>query len=256
MTNEQEKSDKWTVNLDVFEGPLDLLLHLINQLEIDIYDIPIAKITTQYMEYLQAMQLLELDVAGDYLVMAATLMNIKSQMLVPRNDGFDEEGEEFYLDDEDPREQLMEMLLEYRKFKNVAAQLEEKQEERSVYFTKNPTDVSHYQENVPLGENELDLQDLMTVFKDMLKRKELRDPTPTTIDTEEITVSEKMQFIERHLRNQKKGRLSFRKLFEVPTKREMVATFLALLELIKENKITAEQENTYADIELAWLESL
>lgn len=256
MTEEQNYSDKWTVNLDVFEGPLDLLLHLINKLEIDIYDIPIAKITAQYMEYVQAMQLLQLDVAGDYLVMAATLMNIKSQMLVPRNDGFDEEdGEDFYQEDEDPREQLMEMLLEYRKFKNVAAQLEEKQEERSVYFTKDPTDVSAYQEKVPLRENELDLQDLMTVFKDMLKRKELRDPTPTTIETEEITVTDKMSYIVHHLQGNKRGRVSFKKLFDVPTKREMVVTFLALLELIKENKITAEQEDTYSDIELAFLSS-
>jgi segregation and condensation protein A len=254
MSEEKQMTDKWTVNLDVFEGPLDLLLHLINKLEIDIYDIPIAKITAQYMDYLQAMQLLQLDVAGDYLVMAATLMNIKSQMLVPRNDGFDEEeGEDFYPEDEDPREQLMEMLLEYRKFKNVASQLEEKQEERSVYFTKDPSDVSHLQDKIPLRENEIDLHDLMTVFKDMLRRKELRDPTPTTIETEEITVTEKMNFIEQRLRNNKHGRVSFRKLFDVPSKREMVVTFLALLELIKENKIVAKQEETYSDIELAFL---
>lgn len=246
-------SDKWKVNLDSFEGPLSLLLHLINKLEIDIYDIPIAKITEQYMDYIQAMQLMKLDIAGDYLVMAATLMSIKSQMLVPRNDGFDEEeGEDYFSEEEDPREQLMEMLLEYRKFKNVAAQLEERQEERSVYFTKQPMDVSHYQKQVPLTENELDLTDLMSAFKDMIKQKELLSPSFTTIETEEITVSEKMQFIENRLRGNRSGQLSFRTLFDVPTKREMVVTFLALLELIKENKVTAKQESTYSDIELAF----
>lgn len=254
MEESKSQSNKWQVNLEVFEGPLDLLLHLINKLEIDIYDIPIAKITEQYMDYLQAMQLLQLDVAGDYLVMAATLMNIKSQLLVPRNEGFDEEeGEDFLQGEEDPREQLMEMLLEYRKFKNVASKLQERQEERSVFFTKEPTDISHYQDRVPLNENEIDLQDLMTAFKDMLKRKELRDPSSTIIEAEEVTVSEKMLFIENRLRKNKNKRVSFSKLFDTPSKRELVVTFLALLELIKENKVTAEQSDTYADIELAFL---
>lgn len=246
-------SDNWEVNLDIFEGPLALLLHLINKLEIDIYDIPIARITEQYMDYLQAMQLLKLDIAGDYLVMAATLMSIKSQMLVPRNEGFEEQDEEDFLhEEEDPREQLMEMLLEYRKFKNVASQLEERQEERAVYFTKQPMDVSQYQEQVPLKENEVDLNDLMSAFKNMMKQKELLAPSQTTIETEEITVSDKMQFIENRLRGNRKGVISFKNLFDVPTKREMVVTFLALLELIKENKVTAKQEDTYADIELAF----
>lgn len=252
MKNTNSHSDQWTVNLDIFEGPLDLLLHLINQLEIDIYDIPIAKITDQYMDYIQAMQLLQLDVAGEYLVMATTLMNIKSQMLVPRNDGFDDEAEDFNFENEDPREQLMGMLLEYRKFKNVALQLEEKQNERSVYFTKEPADITGFQNKVPLHENELDLQDLMSVFKDMLKRKELRDPSPTTIETEEITVTEKMTFIESRLQENERKPIPFRYLFDVPTKREMVITFLALLELIKENKVTAKQKETYSEIEISF----
>lgn len=243
----------WEVNLDVFEGPLDLLLHLINKYEIDIYDIPIAKITTQYMDYLHAMQILQLDVAGDYLVMAATLMSIKSQMLVPRNDGWDEEGEDFILEQEDPREELMEMLLEYRKFKNAAFQLDEKQNERSVYFSKEPSDVTAFKQNVPLKEGEVQLTDLLEAFKTVLKRNELKEPERTTIETEEVTVSDKISWIEWKFQNSHQKTMKFHALFDVYSKQEVVVTFLALLELIKENKISFTQKETFSEIELAFL---
>ena len=133
------------IKLDVFEGPLDLLLHLIQKLEIDVYDIPIAAITEQYMQYIHAMKSLELEVAGEYLVMAATLMAIKSQMLLPKQEILIEENDPY---EEDPRDMLVAQLLEYRKYKYAAEQLSEKAEERSLYFTKDPMDVDAYKEKV------------------------------------------------------------------------------------------------------------
>ncbi|WP_368242833.1 segregation/condensation protein A, partial [Enterococcus faecalis] len=122
------------LKLDVFEGPLDLLLHLIQKLEIDIYDIPITAVTEQYMSYIHAMQTLELEVAGEYLVMAATLMAIKSQMLLPKQELEIIDDENFF-EEEDPREALVAQLLEYRKFKYAATVLHEKEEERKLYYT-------------------------------------------------------------------------------------------------------------------------
>lgn len=245
-------TEHWQVNLEVFEGPLDLLLHLINRYEIDIYDIPIAKITTQYMDYLHAMQILQLDVAGDYLVMAATLMSIKSQMLVPRNDGWDEE-EEFTIEEEDPREELMEMLLEYRKFKNAASQLDHKQSERAEFFTKEPTDVSKYQEHIPLKKGEIDLLDLIDAFQSLIRRNELKEPEATIIEPEEVTVNDKMKWIESKIRNSPDASITFQHLFEYYSSKEVVVTFLALLELIKENKVDFRQDKTFSDIKLAFL---
>ncbi|MFL2094743.1 segregation and condensation protein A [Marinilactibacillus psychrotolerans] len=244
-------TEHWKVNLEIFEGPLDLLLHLINKYEIDIYDIPIAKITTQYMEYLHAMQILQLDVAGDYLVMAATLMSIKSQMLVPRNDAWNEE--EFIVEEEDPREELMEMLLEYRKFKNATTKLEYKQSERADFFTKEPTDVTEYQENIPLKKGDVDLIDLIEAFQALIRRNELKEPEETTIETEEISVTDKMKWIELKIKNSPSSSISFRHLFEYYSSKEVVVTFLALLELIKENKVDFKQDKTFSDIKLAFL---
>jgi len=131
------------IKLDVFEGPLDLLLHLIRSLEIDIYDIPIADVTEQYMNYIHAMKTLELEVAGEYLVMAATLMAIKSQMLLPKQELEEDYDDEY---EEDPRDALVAQLLEYRKYKYAADRLSEKAEERSQYYTKDPMDMDEYQE--------------------------------------------------------------------------------------------------------------
>jgi len=139
------------IKIDAFEGPLDLLLQLIKHLEIDIYDIPIAEVTAQYLNYIRAMKVLQLDIAGDYLVMAATLMAIKSKLLLPKQEmNADPEDEVFFESGEDPRDALVEQLLEYRKYKSAAALLKVKEEERSQYFSKEPTNLESLQEKVPL----------------------------------------------------------------------------------------------------------
>lgn len=159
------------LKLDVFEGPLDLLLHLIQKLEIDIYDIPITAVTEQYMSYIHAMQTLELEVAGEYLVMAATLMAIKSQMLLPKQELEIIDDEDFF-EEEDPREALVAQLLEYRKFKYAATVLHEKEEERKLYYTKEPMDMDDYkEEDTTLPPNQINTIDLFLAFHSMLEKK-------------------------------------------------------------------------------------
>lgn len=241
-------NDQWKVNLDVFEGPLDLLLHLINKFEIDIYDIPIKEITEQYFHYLRAMQLLQLDVAGDYLVMAATLMSIKSQLLLPRNDSWEEDGESFEVE-EDSIERLRERLLEYRKIKYASEKLSQSRSSREHYYSKNQSDLTHYQNFVPLNNGELEIRHLLDAFNDMLKRKEWMEPAPSTIDLEEISVTDKMIWLESTFLSKKK-KVYFSHLFTRPSKKDYVVTFLAVLELMKENRVSIEQEENFGDIAL------
>jgi len=238
------------LELDVFEGPLDLLLHLINQLEIDIYDIPIAQITEQYMRYLKQMQTLQIDVASEYFVMAATLMRIKSEMLVPRNENQAEMGEDFYTD-EDPRKPLMELLLEYKQIKNVVPKFQERSEERSDYFGKDPSDISKYQESIELKDTGLGVDDLADLFLEVLKRHQLETPQPTRIEAEEVTVVEKMNAIRTQFAHTGRTQLSFSELIEQPTRQTIVVTFLALLELIKDNQVFVYQNSVDSDISIS-----
>ncbi|MGM0301609.1 segregation and condensation protein A [Enterococcus sp. AZ048] len=236
-----------SLKLDVFEGPLDLLLHLIQQLEIDIYDIPIAAVTEQYMNFIHAMKTLELEVAGEYLVMAATLMSIKSQMLLPKPElDFDYEDEE----GEDPREALVQQLLEYRKYKYAASVLSEKEQERSLFYTKAPMDLSDYEEEIlPLPKNQLNTIDLFLALHDVLQRKKRNQPIETTVATESITIDQKVVEIGNRLNVLPEGKgLFLESLFVQYTKDEMITTFMALLELMKKGLAVATQEETYAPI--------
>lgn len=235
------------IKLDVFEGPLDLLLHLIQKLEIDVYDIPIAAITEQYMQYIHAMKSLELEVAGEYLVMAATLMAIKSQMLLPKQEILIEENDPY---EEDPRDMLVAQLLEYRKYKYAAEQLSEKAEERSLYFTKDPMDVDAYKEKSDeLAANRFNTIDLFLAFHKMLEKKKSRKVLETKITPDESTIDEKMATIQLEMqqRNAKKGR-RFDSFFTNYSKTEVVSTFMALLELMKKGYIRVEQEGNYESI--------
>lgn len=242
-------NDKWQVNLEIFEGPLDLLLHLINKLEIDIYDIPIKDITNQYLSYIRAMQFLQLDVAGEYLIMAATLMSIKSQLLLPRNEEWEEDSEAFEIE-EDSLETLQQKLLEYRKFKFASQKLSEHRKSREHYYSKNHSDLTEHQQSVPLTEGELTLEDLIGAFGELLKKKDWREPKPNTIELEEVTITEKIEWLENKFTEQRK-RISFRTLLNIPTKKELIVTFLAVLELIKENKLLIEQQGSFGEIYLS-----
>lgn len=250
MEDQNEKKTSLQLELDVFEGPLDLLLHLINQLEIDVYDIPIAQITDQYMDYLHHMQTIQIDVAGEYFVMAATLMRIKSEMLVPRNENQADLEEDFY-DEEDPRKPLMELLVEYKQIKEVVPKFEERSEARAGYFGKDPSDISDYRETIELEDQGLGVSDLATIFMDVLQRYKLESPQPTTIETDEVTVVEKMADIKDRIFRSKTRQISFSELIERPTRPTIVVTFLALLELIKDNHVLVQQKSIHSDISIA-----
>lgn len=237
------------IKIDVFEGPLDLLLHLIQHLEVDIYDIPIAEITSQYLSYIQTMKILELDVAGDYLVMAATLMAIKSDMLLPKPELT--EVEEFYEEGIDPRDALVDQLLEYKQYKQAASVLKNKEEERSQYFTKDPSNLEEYQEDIELEPEKVNVIDLVLAFQEMLSKKKLKEPVQTKIVSDDITMEDKMQTILTKIQSTKRQTpVLFSELFETINRNEVVVTFLALLELMKQKEIDIKQEKAFDEIVL------
>ncbi|KAB7673219.1 segregation/condensation protein A [Bacillus sp. B1-b2] len=241
---------QYSVKIDSFEGPLDLLLHLINKLEIDIYDINVAEITEQYLEYIHAMNVLQLDVASEFLVMAATLLAIKSKMLLPKHEDELFDDELMFEPDEDSREELIERLVEYRRFKEAADELKELEIERGLIFTRPPSDLSSYSsDSVDSSKQELDvsLYDMLAAFQKLLKRKKLQAPLSTKITRQEIPIEGRMEEIVTFLQT-RKGRVSFEQLFPVATKSHIVVTFLAILELLKRRHIFVEQEGNFADI--------
>lgn len=250
---EIKEAEALTLELDAFEGPLDLLLHLINQMEIDIYDIPIAKITDQYMHYLHQMQTIQIDVASEYFVMAATLMRIKSEMLVPRNENQATIEEDFY-DEEDPRQPLVELLLEYQQIKEVVPKFEERSKDRAGYFGKDPSDISRFQATVELKDQGLSANDLADIFQEVLKRQKLEADNPTTIKADEVTVVERMDDIRQQITLSRTKSISFSQLIEKPTRKTIVVTFLALLELIKDNQVLAQQETAQSDISISMVD--
>jgi len=220
-----------TVKLEIFEGPLDLLLHLIKKNELSITDIPIATITEQYLSTLELMQGLNLDVAGEFLVMAATLIHIKSRMLLPPGEDEDEEEEEG-----DPREELIRRLLEYQRFKEAAEELERRELlSRDVFVRRSEAP----EEAETVGFESLSLFDLLSALRHVLERFPEERIHEVTLET--ISVREKMSFLLDELR--RRGKVIFQSLFETATSRlEVVVTFLAMLELVKIRAIRVWQE--------------
>lgn len=238
------------VKLEIFEGPLDLLLHLIKTLEIDIYDIPISEITEQYMLYIRSMQELDLELAGEYIVMAATLMSIKSKTLLPKAEV--DLSDSDYVDEIDPREQLVAQLLEYRKYKYAAGVLKDKETERGQYYTKEATNLDEYKEQVePLAPNEVTTIDLFLAFSDILNRQKELGPMSTSIVSEEFSIEDKIKEITEKMFHLKTSQgLTFNSLFYVFTRNEIVTTFMALLELIKAGEVVAKQASSTEPIVL------
>jgi len=239
----------YQVKIDAFEGPLDLLLHLINGLEIDIYDIPVAQITEQYLMYIKTMNELKLDVASEFLVMAATLLVIKSKMLLPKHEEDPGYEDPDILYEEDPRDELVERLIEYRKYKEAAHDLKSMEVERGLMYTKPPSDLSEFtKESQPeKAELNVSLYDMLAAFQKLMRRKKLQRPIATKIARQEISIDTRMTEIMAELK-QLKGRKNFNDLFPNPTKDHIVVTFLAILELIKRKEIDAQQQENFGDI--------
>lgn len=227
------------VQLEIFEGPLDLLLHLIKKNEVSITDIPIATITEQYLETLEVMQTLNLDVAGEFLVMAATLIHIKSRMLLPVTDAEEDEEE-----GADPRAELVRRLLEYQRFKDAADQLERRELLTRDVFVRSAAPT----EGIPApGFREVSVFELLTALKRVLDR--LPKDAVHEVLLEKITVREKMTLLLDHLRTH--GKILFESLFaEVKSRMEVVVTFLAMLELVKVRAIRIFQEQATGPIQI------
>jgi len=236
MAHEEE----YKVRLDVFEGPLDLLLYLIKKEELEIHNIPMEKITTQYIQYLELMKMLDLNIAGEFLVMAATLMMIKSRMLLPVEDRPEMEEEE-----EDPRWDLVRQLVEYKKFKDVAMHLESLELRREDIFGRDGAEAVLGGQSPDVALHDVGLFDLISAFSEALKKvknEELRE-----IFAERFTVAEKIEALADRLRRE--GKFSVSRMFEgMRSRHEIACTFLALLELIRLNQARAVQKETYGEI--------
>lgn len=234
---------EYRVKIDAFEGPLDLLLHLVNRLEIDIYDISVSEITDQYLDFIHRMKELQLDVAAEYLLMASTLLAIKSQMLLPARE--DEPlDEEFAAEPEpDPREALIHRLMLYRKYKLAAEQLR-KRGDRWKYTYSKPAEPLEAKTK-PL--TDASLYDMLSALHKLVKRKQLRVPRQTKLQRREISVQSRMEEIMAAL-NESSGRKSFFEFYSSPDRTVIVTTFLAMLELMKNQQITCEQEDNFKNI--------
>jgi len=226
-----------------FEGPLDLLLHLIKESKVDIFDINIVEITDQYMDFINRMQELNLDIASEYLVMAAELMKIKSSLLLPNNK---QEQEDEY--EEDPREQLINRLIEYERYKNITSSLKEYERERQNLYTKEPYDLSLVIEKDNKIDEDFKIDDLVEAFNGILARKELNKPLNTKITTKEFTVSERSNEIRNILKTKKK--VEFSELFNIMTKEYVVVTFLSILTMAKNQELSIVQDNNFSNIYL------
>lgn len=238
----------YEVKLEAFTGPLDLLLHLINRLEIDIYDIPMAELTAQYIEHIHAMQELELNEISEYLVMAATLLAIKSRMLLPIHEGELEETE-FEIEETDPREELVNKLIEYKKYKEAASELKKMETNRSFVYTRPPSDLSDFMPNEQLALFNMDVNvyDMLNALQKLLRRKQLRKPLSTKVARQEISVKDQMFKVVESLKNFG-GKTTFSKLFPFEDKSMIIVTFLSLLELMKRQVVFVEQVKNFEDL--------
>ena len=238
-----------SVKLEVFEGPLDLLLHLIDKNKIDIYDIPIVVITEQYLDYIRQMETEDMNIMSEFLLMAATLLDIKCKMLLPKE--VNEDGQE-----EDPRAELVQKLLEYKMFKYMSFELKDRQFNANKYLYKDstiPKEIEQYQEpldyNTLLGD--MNLKKLHAIFKDTIKRQEDKiDPVRSQfgrIEKDEVNLDEKMIYIQNYI--QTHNNLSFCELLEKQhNKMEIIVTFLVILEMMKMGAIIISQNIIFDDI--------
>lgn len=237
---------EYKVKLDVFEGPLDLLLYLIKRDEVDIYEISIERITKQYLEYLDAFRLLNIELAGEFIVMAANLLYIKSRMLLPVDQQMaDEEAEE-----DDPRWELIRQLIEYKKFKEAANGLREREALQEQLFARMPAAPDLPAEDSTLLVAEVGIFDLIRAFQNVLKRRTAKEEDLREIFAENFTVADKID----HLLRITGGGVSlkFEEMFpEQATRTEVVVTFLAMLELIRMKQLRVRQDAHFAEI---WIE--
>lgn len=228
------------ISIDNFEGPLDLLLHLVKEANIDILDIKVEEITDKYLEYIKREEELNINIVASYLVMASELMYLKSKSLLPVVKKDDEEIE----DEEITRENLINRLIEYKRYKEMTPVFKELEEERKKIYIKAPEKVSNYVDNTLVGEASVD--DLIEAFKRFLERKEEEKPLETTIARKEYSVKERKNNIRNILKVKKKAYLE--ELFEEYNRPVVVVTFLSILEMVKEKSVVISQDRNFDKI--------
>jgi len=231
----------YCIKIDEFEGPLDLLLHLIKDSNIDIYEIEISKITEQYLDYINKMEELNINVAASYLVMAAELMEIKSKSLLPkREEEIEEDAEE-----EVSRENLINKLIEYKKYKEMTGTFKEMEIKRQDIYIKAPEKRSNYIERI-VNDNGTSIDDLVEAFKKFLERKDREKPITTKITSREYSVKERKSQIKNLLKEKK--RVIFTELFDENNLAYIIVTFLSILEMTKEKEVIIKQDKNFSDI--------
>ena len=229
----------YEVTIDNFSGPLDLLLHLIKQSKMDIMNIKLEIIIDEYLDYINKMNEMNLDVASSYLVMASELLEIKSKMLLPKED---EEEEE-----DDPKEKLITRLILYQQYKEQIESFKELESERSTYYTKIPSNLDEYQTDEKKAIiSDVTLDDLVKAFEDFLNRVDLEKPVHTKVTKKELSVEDRITNIKTRFKKQK--RIDFFDLFEVKSKEYVVVTFLAILEMAKNKELIIYQEDNFDNI--------
>lgn len=232
-----------TLELPNFEGPLDLLLHLIQSQKIDVYDIPIAQITSQYLEYLRKMQSLNLQIAGEYFVMSSTLLRIKSQYLLPQNDFVDD-----VQPDEDPRDELVQQLVQYSVFKKISAYFKERNEEVPITVAKEAS-VSTTVKIQPLPKGQITSQELTMTFMMVLRRLKMHKTDTASIKVAETPINEMMDFLYGQLQQQKQISF-FACVDQMQNISDVIGLFLAMLELCKKHQIQVKQAREFGDLNL------
>lgn len=229
----------YEITIDNFSGPMDLLLHLIKQSKMDIMNIKLEIIIDEYLDYINKMTEMNLDVASSYLVMASELLEIKSKMLLPKTD--DEEEEE------DPKERLINRLILYQQYKDQIESFKELENERSTYYTKIPSSLDEYQTDEKKARiADVTLDDLVKAFEDFLERVDLEKPVHTKVTKKELSVEDRIVNIKSRFKKQK--RIDFFDLFEVKSKEYVVVTFLAILEMAKNSELRIYQEDNFGNI--------
>lgn len=233
----------YKITINDFEGPMDLLLHLIKKSDIDICDISIEEITKQYLDYITAMEQLDLDIASEYLIMAAELIEIKSSMLLPKPEITDDEYEE------DPKEQLIRRLLEYKKYKEMTPEFKNLEMLRKEIYTKEASDLSEFKQEEEVDLGDVDLNTLLDAFSKFVERKKQEQPLNTTVTKREYSISERSNEIKTLLTKKKK--VGFEELFEQFTKDYVVVTFLSILSLAKKQELVIKQDSNFSNIILS-----
>lgn len=234
---------EYKVTINDFEGPMDLLLHLVKENNIDIIELNVEEITEQYLKYIEEAEELNLDIASEYLTLAAELIEIKSMSLLPKKVVVEDDYEE------DPRENLIARLIEYQKYKEVTKDLKELEEQRKHFYSKSPSNLKEFKENEEMNYGDLTMDLLMNAFQRFLDRKEEEKPLNTKITKKEYSVSARSREIKDVLKKRKK--VEFEELFEIVTKDYVVVTFLSILSMAKKGELIITQNDNFSKIVLS-----